>query len=391
MNQSEINQYRADTPGCFEVLHFNNAGAALQPKPVFNAVISHLELEYRIGGYEAKAQSQEKIDHFYTAFATLLNCQPEEIAYLENATRAWDMAFYSIPFKKGDRILTAQAEYVSNFLAYLQIARRTGVKIDVVPNDESGQLSVDQLEKMIDEDVKLIAITHIPTQGGLVNPAIEVGKVARKYGILYLLDACQSAGQMPLDVQKIGCDMLTGTGRKFLRGPRGTGFLYVGNSVVNTLEPPFIDLHAARWTDKDKFEIRADAIRFENWESFVAGRIGLATAVDYALEIGLPAIRDRVWNLAALLRSKLVEIPGVIVRDLGKEQCGIVTFTKNGEAATLVSQRLLAMGINTSVSAIDSARLDLGARGLDELVRASVHYYNTEEEIERFCGVLAQH
>ncbi|MBN4081237.1 aminotransferase class V-fold PLP-dependent enzyme [Caldithrix abyssi] len=391
MNQSDIIRLRDDTPGCSEVLHFNNAGAALLPEPVFRAVTQHLELEYRIGGYEAKAQSQQKIDHFYTAFATLLNCQPEEIAYVENATRAWDMAFYSIPFKKGDRILTAQAEYVSNYLAYLQIAKRFGVEIDVVPNDESGQLSVEQMEKMIDENVKLIAITHIPTHGGLVNPAVDVGKIAREHNILYLLDACQSVGQMPLDVQKIGCDILTGTGRKYLRGPRGTGFLYVNKLVITSLEPPFIDLHAATWIDKERFEIRGDAQRFETWESYVSGRIGLATAVDYALRIGLPVIQDRVWYLANILRTKLTELPGVIVRDLGKEQCGIVTFTKDGEASSLVSQRLLAKGINTSVSPAEYARLDMGSRGLDEIVRASVHYYNTEEEIERFCEILVQY
>jgi selenocysteine lyase/cysteine desulfurase len=272
----------------------------------------------------------------------------------------------------------------------LQVARRYGVVIDVVPNDDTWQLSVDALEEMIDEDVMLIAITHVPTQGGLVNPAERVGQVARKYGILYLLDACQSVGQMPVDVQAIGCDALSGTGRKYLRGPRGTGFLYVRKSLVEELEPPFIDLRAATWIDKDRFELRKDARRFENWESYVAGRIGLATAVDYALDIGLTPIQDRVRYLADLLRDRLADLPGVEVHDLGQERCGIVTFTKEGETASALYRRFAAQGINISVSSARSARLDMGPRGLDELARASVHYFNTEEEIDRFCETLAE-
>ena len=282
----DVRRARLETPGCAHVLHFNNAGAALMPQCVLEAVTGHLQLEAQIGGYEAAERRHEAIAGVYRSLATLLGCTPDEVAVVENATRAWDMAFYAIPLRPGDRILTAQAEYVSNYLAFLQVAQRTGALIEVIPNDESGQISLDALRDRIDEHVRLIAITHVPTNGGLVNPAAEVGQVARAAGVLYLLDACQSVGQMPVDVATVGCDILSGTGRKFLRGPRGTGFLYVRHAVLDRLEPPFVDVHAATWTARDRYELRPDASRFENWETNYAARLGLGAAVDYALGWG---------------------------------------------------------------------------------------------------------
>ena len=220
----DIATLRADTPATANLIHFNNAGAALMPDPVFRAMTGHLELERRVGGYDAARQAKPLLDRFYTAFASLLNCDASEIAYSENATRAWDMAFYALPLHKGDRILTHASEYVSNYLAFLQQAQRRCLHIDLVPSDATGQIDVAALDAMITPAHKLIAITHVPSQGGLVNPVAAVGAVAKKHGLIYLLDACQSVGQIDVDVQAIGCHILSGTGRKFLRGPRGTGF-----------------------------------------------------------------------------------------------------------------------------------------------------------------------
>jgi selenocysteine lyase/cysteine desulfurase len=385
----DVARARAETPGCGEVLHFNNAGAALMPRPVLEAVRGHLELESRIGGYEAADRERERWERAYDAIAALLGCQREEVAVVENATRAWDMAFYAVPLSRGDRVLTPQTEYVSNYLAFLQVARRTGARVEVVPSDGSGQLDVAALERMMDERVKLVAVTHVPTNGGLVNPVEEIGKVVRKWGALYLVDACQAAGQMPLDVNSIGCDMLSATGRKFLRGPRGTGFLYVRRGVWDRVEPPFVDLHAARWVARDRYEWRPDARRFENWETNYATKIGLGVAVDYALGWSLGAIRERVFGLAARLRERLAAMPGVVIRDLGREKCGIVTFTVEGREPVAVRDTLRARGVNVSVSFLEFARLDMEARGLEQMVRASVHYYNTEEEVDRFCAEIA--
>ena len=371
--------------------HLNNAGAALPPSVVTEAVIAHLRLEAEIGGYEAADAAHDRVEAVYPAVARLVGCRPDEIAVVENATRAWDMAFYSLAFKPGDRILTARAEYASNVIAYLQVARRTGAVVEVVDNDEHGQFSVADLRRRLEHgsgDVRLIAITHVPTQGGLVNPAEEVGAVARESGVPFLLDACQSVGQFPVDVERIGCDMLSATGRKFLRGPRGTGFLYVRRSMLERLEPPFLDLHAATWTGPRSYEIRGDARRFENWETNYAGKIGLGTAVDYALSWGLDAVGVRVAALAESLRGRLRAAGGITVHDQGLRRCGIVTFSVDGVPAQEVKQHLAARGVSTSVSLVDYARFDLQERGLPDLVRASVHYYNTDAELDRLVTAL---
>jgi cysteine desulfurase/selenocysteine lyase len=386
----DLARVRADTPGIAHVLHLNNAGAALPPRPVTEALIAHLRREAEIGGYEAAEEAEETLERCYDAIAQLLNCAREEIAVVENATRAWDMAFYGFRFREGDRILTGKAEYASNYIAYLQVARRTGAVVEAIPDDEHGQVSVTALERSIDDKVKLIALTHVPTNGGLVNPAAEVGRIARAAGIPYLLDACQSAGQLPLDVERIGCDMLSATGRKFLRGPRATGFLYIRRGLMDRVEPPFLDLHAATWTAPDRYEMRPDARRFENWETNFAGKIGLGVAVDYALAQGLPAIEARVKALAADLRERLAALAGVAVRDKGRERCGIVTFTAEAMPAAELKSALARRGINVSLSETSGTLLDMHERGLTAMVRASVHYYNSEEELERFVAALAE-
>lgn len=386
----DLDRLRADTPGCAEVAHFNNAGSSLPPKPVLDAVIDHLQLEARIGGYEAASQADARLEAVYASVAKLINAHPDEIALVENATRGWDMAFYALPFQPGDRILTGIAEYASNVISYLQIAKKTGAVVEAVPNDESGQVSVPDLEKMIDKRVKLLSFTHVPTNGGLVNPAAEIGAVAKQHGIPFLLDACQSVGQIDIDVAAIGCTMLSATGRKYLRGPRGTGFLYVHRDWIERLEPPFLDLHAAEWVAPDRYEIRKDARRFENWESYVAGRLGLGAAADYALKIGMKAIEADLTAKAAQLRDGLARLPGVTVHDIGRKKGGIVTFTKAGRSAAAIKAGLSQRRINVSVSGASSTLFDMSARGLRELVRASVHYVNNTAELDRLIGAVAE-
>lgn len=358
------------------------------PAPVVETMKRHIDLESEIGGYAAADRESARLEAVYGSVARLLNTAPDEIALTENATVAWQMAFYALPLRAGDRILTAEAEYAANYVAFLQVAKRTGAIIDIVPSNASGELDIHALERMIDQRVKLIAITWVPTNGGLVNPAEAVGKIARAHGIPYLLDACQAVGQMEVDVEAIGCDMLSATGRKFLRGPRGTGFLYVRRALLQRLEPPMIDHFAAPWVARDQYRLRDDARRFETWENNYTARLGLGAAVDYALNVGIRPVEQRCRMLADRLRSGLGSIRGVTIRDLGHAPGAIVSFTIKGYEAEAIVSSAAAAGITIGASDPSSTRIDAEMRSLPVVVRASPHYYNTEAEIDRLIGLL---
>jgi selenocysteine lyase/cysteine desulfurase len=393
----DVDRARADTPGCELVVHLNHAGTSLAPQPVLDAQIEWLQAEALTGGYELAADREADRRAAYDEVAALVGAEPDEIALVENATFAWHQAFWSLPLQPGDRILTCTVEYASSYLSYLQAERRRGVSIEAIPDDEDGQLSLRALARMLDDGrapVGLVAVTQVPTNGGLVNPVAEVGALCREAGVPFLLDACQSVGQMPVEVDEIGCDMLSATGRKFLRAPRGTGFLYVRRSLLERLdrmgaEPAFLDLLGADWVVPDGYELRPDARRFENWESNLAAVAGLRAAVAYARSWGLDAIAERVGTVAESLRGRLGEIPGVLVRDLGRQRSGIVTFTVDSVAADDVQSLLRGQGINVSVSEPSSTRLDAERRRLPPLVRASVHYVTTDAELDRLTGAVA--
>ncbi|HXU90848.1 MAG TPA: aminotransferase class V-fold PLP-dependent enzyme [Methylomirabilota bacterium] len=386
----DIARVRADTPGCTRVAHFNNAGASLPPRPVLDAHLAHLRREAEIGGYEAQEEAQSRVDAVYASVAQLIGAAgPDEIALVENATRAFDMAIYAVPLATGDVILTSTAEYHSMFVTYLHLARR-GIVVDVVPSDAAGQIDVGALRKRIDDRVRLIALAHAPTNGGLVQPAEAVGEVAREAGVFFLLDATQTVGQLPLDVCRIGCHALAGTSRKYLRGPRGVGFLWVAREWMDRLEPPLMEGHAAEWVAPDRYVLRSDGKRFEVWEANYAARLGFGAAVDYALALGLERIRTRVHALGETLRDRLATVRGVTVRDLGTVRSGIVSFTAGDVPAATVKTALRAASINVHVSPARGTLLDMRARGLSELVRASVHYYNTEAEVDRLVHELAR-
>lgn len=373
---------RRETRGCESLIHLNNAGASLMPAPVSDALRRFIDWEEQCGGYEVESREAEGLNRVYSATAELINCQPTELAYTESATRAWQLALAAFPFQRGDKLITAVAEYGSNMISYLQLAERLGIEIVIAPNDAHGQVDTAALQNLIDPKVKLIAMTHIPTGGGLINPAVAIGAVARAAGVPFFLDTCQSVGQLPVDVDAIGCDALCITGRKYLRGPRGTGLLYVRESLLPQLRPDALDQHGANLLDRYRFEMRSDARCFELWENNCAAKYALGVALDYCLDWGIEAIAERALHLADYFRDELAAVDGVEITDQGQQRCGIVTFRSEQLEPTAIKKGLAQARINVSTSKGSGSAVSFQERGLTEVVRASVHYYNTEQELD---------
>ena len=386
----DVKQLRQQTPGCEHRTHLNNAGAALMSTTTLEVMRAQLRLEAEIGGYEAEAAVFDRIEGTRRSLAQLVGGDQDEIALFDNSTHAWNAAFYSLPLRRGDRVLTGVNEYGSSALAYWQVTRRTGAELVVVPSDSTGQVDVAVLADLVDERTKLIGLTWIPTSGGLVNPAGEVGKIARAHDVLYLLDATQAVGQLPTNVGELGCDLLTGTGRKFLRGPRGTGFLWAGERAIERLDPHVVEIAAATWDGATGFGWHRGAQRFETWENSYVNVLGLGSAVDQALATGLSAIAERAISLGRRLREGLDQIPGVTTHDLGTDRCAIVTAALTGRDASGVKDQLTARGINVSTTVPEDNQFDTEVRGVHPLVRFSPHYYNTEDEISRTLDIVAE-
>ena len=388
----EIARWRADTPGSERVIHLNNAGAALQPAAVRDAVLRHLELEQEIGGYEAADAQVDALRDAYQAVGRLIGASGRNVAMQQNSTVAFAQAFAAFDLRRGDLILTSRADYASNQIMYLALARRVGVEVVRAPDAPEGGIDPQAVRELIRRRrPTLLALSWIPTNSGLVQPAEPIGEICREADIPYSLDACQAVGHMPVDVGRLHCDYLAAATRKFMRGPRGVGFLYVSDRALEAGAYPLtVDMHGADWTDPETFALKPDARRFEQWEISHALVLGAGAAAGYALEVGIGKARERSWGLAASVRERLAEMDGIRVLDRGRSLCAIATAELGGRNAEQVKLALRARGINTSSPLREDAVIDMDEKRAASAIRISPHYYNTADEIDRALAALAE-
>ncbi|MEL7119091.1 MAG: aminotransferase class V-fold PLP-dependent enzyme [Bacteroidota bacterium] len=390
MNPKLIQRLRAETPGAAKRIHLNNAGASFMPDSVIHAIKEYIQLEAVVGGYEAHSLKIDHLNSFFTSLATLLNTQKKNIAYAASATDAYNKALLSIDFQAGDSIVTTEDDYVSNQIAFLQLTKFKGVKVLHARTHPTGGVDLEDIHKLISQHhPKLVAVTHVPTNSGLVQDVQSVGEFCKETGAFYLIDACQSAGQLPLDVKQLNCDFLSATFRKYMRGPRGTGFLYISDRILNSnAQPMYLDLHSAEWTSSNSYEVSKDAKRFELWERPHALVAGCIAAAELILELGISNIEKQVKSIAAYTRAQLEKLEEVTVLDQGTELCGITTIAVKKQEGELLKQKLRDKNINTSIVYKSSAHYDFEKKQVDWCLRVSPHYYNTKEEINEFVEVL---
>jgi selenocysteine lyase/cysteine desulfurase len=384
-----LERWRADTPGCQERIHLNNAGAALPPRSVVDVMHRHLDREAEIGGYEAADEAASRVQETYEAVGRVVNASGRNIAIVENATVAIAQALSAFDFKPGDVLVTTRCDYPSNQLMYLSLAQRMGLVIKRAADLPEGGVDPASVRMLMrDPRCRLVVLTWVPTNSGLVQDAAAVGAVCEEAGIPFMVDACQAVGQIPVDVHAVRCDYLAGTARKFLRGPRGIGFLYVSDrALAGGAYPLYVDMQGADWTAANDFALARGAQRFENWEFAYALVLGMGEAARYALAVGDIAF-TRSHELAADLREKLGTLPQVRVADRGAERCAIVTIVVDGHEPEELKHRLRARGINTSVSDRSSGVIDFEAKGITGALRLSPHYYNTAAELGAAVAVL---
>jgi selenocysteine lyase/cysteine desulfurase len=364
----------------------------LTPRVVHQAVAEHLSLEDELGGYEAAEAQAGALRQVYQSLGRLIGAEARNLALVQSSTLAFAQALLAFDFAPGDSILTSRADYASNQIMYLSLARRRGVEIIRAPDAAEGGIDPGAVRSLVARRrPTLVALTWVPTNSGLVQPAARVGEICRAAELPYLVDACQAVGQMTVDVEALHCDYLAATSRKFLRGPRGIGFLYVSDRALAAgAHPLLVDMHGASWTDPDAFALAPDGRRFETWEMPYALVLGLGAAVAYALEVGIPAAQERAWALAGYARERLAQVPGVRLLDRGPALCAIVTLEPAGRDGAEVKLALRSRGINTSSPSREDAVIDMDEKRVESALRFSPHYYNTVEEIDAGAAALEE-
>lgn len=373
--------------------YLNNAGSSLMSHETINSVIDHLSLECRVGGYRAASMCELQIEDFYGLAAKLVGAPSSTcIAFMDSASRAWNMALYGLPLCDGDEIVTLSSEFGTNLVSIFHFASKVGAKVTVLECDPSGFFDMSELRKCLERGARLIAISHVAAHASIVNPVEEIGKLVAQFEALYLVDGCQAAGQMDIDVVEIGCHAYTATGRKWLRGPRGTGFLYVKESSL--ISPLYVDLASADLAfgndgKPSGVTIGSDARRFELWERSIASMIGLKVALSQYLALDQNDVHARMRTASLDLRKCISANSNLKLIGNEASNSSIVGFyTLDPSREDALKRAFEDAEIQISTMGDWDCPMHFPKNGAGSIFRLSPHYYTEHDTVDLAKAVI---
>ena len=401
MNQLSdyIRDFRRTEPFAVgQPIFLNSAGSSLPDPSVRDVVQEQLRIEFTKGGYAAANEAEPDIERFYNSAAALIGGSAEGIAYVDSGTRAWNSIMYAVPgLGPGKQIITARSEFGSNLVSLAHLASLTGASVDLVEVDANGRIQLEHLLSMVSERTALVALSMVNAHAGTVNDLAGVGQALKEIApdVTFVVDGCQAAGQIPIDVTALGASALTVTGRKWLRGPRGSGFLYVDPQELHRFRPTAFDQTIAGLQTPGTFphtdlSIRDDARRFEMWERSHATMLGLGQAIDVTMALGVDAIQERIAALASALRIGIASIPGLDVLESADERSGIVGVSRSSGSVWEIVSALKETGFEVGAMPRWEAPPAFGGRTDKSVLRLSPHIFNTSEEIQQALDALWQ-
>lgn len=371
--------------------YLNNAGAALMSEKTYNIIMSHMKLEMELGAYQAAQSVKSEIEQFYLNAAKLINANSvDEIAFMDSASRGWNMAIYGLRMSAKDTIITLSSEFGTNLITIFDKAKKANANVKILNCDINGDFSLNELEECLKKGAKFIAISHVVAHGSIINPVEEIGKLAKQYGCTYIVDGCQAVGQIPVNIDMLNCDAYITTGRKWLRGPRGTGFLYINKMAeIDTTQ---LDLASADLIfDKDlnisDIQIRNDAKRFELWERSIANVLGLSNAIQESFFHD--SMLNNMRNHVNLIRSEIIDNRNFTLIGKEKSESLIIGFyLNNPEKESIVERSFKDVDISISTMHDWDCPLHFPKNGATKIFRIAPHYYTDEDTIQLTCKAI---
>lgn len=376
-----------------DYMYFNNAGAGLMSKGTYETLTNHMEIEMNVGAYKAAAIKSDAVNNFYLLAAKLLNAgSKDEIAFIDSASRGWNLIIYGLDIKESDVIVTLSSEYGTNLLTIYDIAKRTHCGIKVIQCDNEGNFSLDDVDQALQSGGTILAVSHVAAQGSIVNPVVELGILAQKYDAIYIVDGCQAVGQIKVDVQQINCCAYVTAGRKWLRGPRGTGILYVRrNAPIRT---PQIDLASADLVFDElgtvvDVKVRDDAKQFELWEKSTSSLLGLANAIQEYMDYGIDTAEQEICAKANYIRSFVVSNQHLALVGSENSSTGVVGFyIKDPKQEKKVKELIEKENFIISYVCDWDCPTFFPQNGVQYIFRISPHYYTSNDDIQAICNLI---